>query len=86
MSVPLDFNWGTMNISGIYQDTGTWAEPDFDDLCDKMLYVVNNYEEVSNKTFASAEHIHKNMTWEKVSKDYANRLCQILNDTRVKHS
>ena len=82
MSVPLDFVWGSKNMSGIYSDAGEWAEPNFDDLCDKMLYVVNNYQEVSDKTYKSAEYINKNMTWEKVSKKYINRLLQILKEVK----
>jgi glycosyltransferase involved in cell wall biosynthesis len=85
MSVPLDYEWSQDKMSGIYENAGFWAKPNFDDLCDKMLYVVNNYDKVSKKTFSSAEYINKNMTWEKVSKDYVNRLCQILKDTKAKH-
>ena len=85
MSVPLDYEWSQDKMSGIYENAGFWAKPNFDDLCDKMLYVVNNYDKVSKKTFSSAEYINKNMTWEKVSKDYINRLCQILKDTKAKH-
>ena len=84
MSVPLDYEWTTDKMTGLYYGAGSWAKPKFDDLCDKMLYVVNNYEEVSAKTFASAQYIHENMTWEKVSKDYINRLCQILKDINLK--
>jgi glycosyltransferase involved in cell wall biosynthesis len=85
MSVPLDYEWSQDKMSGIYENAGFWAKPNFDDLCDKMLYVVNNYDKVSKKTFSSAEYINKNMTWEKVSKDYVDRLCQILKDTKAKH-
>jgi glycosyltransferase involved in cell wall biosynthesis len=85
-SVPLDYEWSNEKMSGIYEGAGLWAKPNFDDLCDKMLYVVNNYEEVSNKTFASAQHIHENMTWEKVSKDYVDRLWQILKYSKEKLS
>ena len=84
MSVPLDYKWSNINMTGIYNNAGEWAEPSFDDLCDKMLYVVKNYDDVSNKTLKGAKHINKNMTWEKVTKEYAERLWQILNDTRVK--
>ena len=82
MSVPLDFVWGSKNMSGIYSNAGKWAEPNFDDLCDKMLYVVNNYQEVSGKTYKSAEFINQNMTWEKVSQKYITRCWEILKDTR----
>jgi glycosyltransferase involved in cell wall biosynthesis len=86
MSVPLDYEWSTDKMSGIYDGAGYWAKPNFDDLCDKMLYVVNDYDKVATKTFQSAEYINKNMTWELVSKDYVNRLCQILKDTKAKLS
>jgi glycosyltransferase involved in cell wall biosynthesis len=78
MSIPLDFTWSTENIAGIYEYSGEWGKPVFDDLCDKMLYVVNNYEKVSDKTYKSAEFINQNMTWEKVSEDYIDRCWEIL--------
>jgi glycosyltransferase involved in cell wall biosynthesis len=79
MSVPLDYKWSNYNMSGIYEDTGTWAEPDFDDLCDKMLYVVNNYDEIAKKTYDNATAQFETMTWDWAAKGYYNRLCQILN-------
>jgi glycosyltransferase involved in cell wall biosynthesis len=79
LSVPLGFKWGSKNMTGIYEGCGEWAEPDFDDLCDKMLYVVNNYDEVALNTFDGAKYVHKNFTWEKVSIEYKERLCQISN-------
>jgi len=82
MSVPLDYSWTYRNCNGIYSNAGMFAEPNFDDLCDKMLYVVNNYEQVSNKTFESSKYINKNMTWEHVSKEYSDRLWQILKNTK----
>jgi hypothetical protein len=69
-------------MSGIYENAGFWAKPNFDDLCDKMLYVVNNYDKVSKKTFSSAEHINKNMTWEKVSQPYIKRAWEILEEVK----
>jgi len=84
MSVPLDYKWSNYRMSGIYSDAGEWAEPNFDDLCDKMLYVVNNYEEVSDKTFKSANYINENMKWSDTTEEIASRLCQILKDTKTK--
>lgn len=79
LSIPLDFNWGNKLMSGIYENCGTWAEPSFDDLCDKMLYVSNNYEEASTKTFYGADFVKENFGWDKVSSKYKERLCQISN-------
>lgn len=84
LSVPLDFKWGTKNMFGIYDGCGNWAEPDFDDLCDKMLYVVNNYDEVSKKTFNGAQWVNQNLTWQKVTEEYKERLCQISNKLNLK--
>lgn len=84
MSVPLDYKWSKYKMSGIYDGAGEWAEPNFDDLCDKMLYVVNNYREVQEKTYKSAQYINKNMTWAMTTKEIADRLWQILKDTKVK--
>lgn len=78
MSIPLSYSLSDYKMSGIYENAGYWAKPDYDDLCDKMLYVTKHYEEVSEKTYSSAVHINENMTWQKVAKGYADRLCQIL--------
>lgn len=79
LSVPLDFEWSTEKMNGIYNGAGEWAKPNFDDLCDKMLYVVNNYDEVAKHTYQGAEYIEKNLTWDKVTIPIAERICQILN-------
>lgn len=78
LSVPLDYKWSSDNTFGIYKE-GRWAQPDFDDLCDKMLYIYNNYHSVKQKTLEGADFIHNNYSWESVSKEYGDRLCQILN-------
>lgn len=78
LSVPLDFKWGTHKMSGIYEGCGEWAEPNFDDLCDKMLYVVNNYDEVANTTYLNATEHFPEWSWKRVVEGYSQRLCQIL--------
>lgn len=78
MSVPLDFRWDSNSMFGIYTGAGEWAKPNFDDLCDKMKYVVENYELISDKTYENARFINKNMTWQKVSQKYISRLEWIL--------
>jgi glycosyltransferase involved in cell wall biosynthesis len=82
MSVPLDFNWSTWNMSGRYENCGKWAEPNFDDLCDKMVHVVNNYEHIAQHTYNSALYINENMTWEKVSQAYIKRTQEILKEVK----
>lgn len=77
LSIPLEYTWSKDNMNGIYGGAGEWAKPDYDDLCDKMLYVVNNYHEVSKHTFKGAKYIAENLTWEKVTKPMADRLCQL---------
>lgn len=84
MSVPLDYNWSKYKMSGVYSDAGEWAEPNFDDLCDKMLYVVNNYEEVADKTFQAAQYINRCMKWSDTTEDIANRIWEILKNTKEK--
>lgn len=82
LSVPLDFTWGTSKMSGIYMEEvdecGEWAIPNFDDLCDKMLYVVNNYDKVSKFTYDNAMSQFDKWSWESITKDYYDRICQIL--------
>jgi glycosyltransferase involved in cell wall biosynthesis len=78
MSVPLNYKMSSNNTYGIYRG-GKWAEPDFDELCDKLYYVSSNYEEVKNKTLLSAKIIQEKYSWDSVSLEYKDRICQILN-------
>jgi glycosyltransferase involved in cell wall biosynthesis len=82
MSVPLDFEWDSSTHFGLYVGCGQWAKPSFNDLCDKMKYVVNNYESVSDKTYKNALWINKNMTWQKVSEKYIKRMWEILEENK----
>lgn len=76
-SYPLDYDLTDKNMVGIFSDAGQWAMPKFDDLCDKMLYIANNYDEAKKKTSIGADYIHANMKWSDVGLEYYNRLCQI---------
>lgn len=80
MSVPLDFKWSSWKMNGRYEGCGEWAKPDFDDLCDKMLWVADNYSSIAKKTYDNAIYIAENMTWEKVSQPYIQRSWEILKE------
>lgn len=82
MSLPLDFKWSTWNMNGIYNGAGEWAEPSFDDLCDKMIYAVNHYREIAQKTYDNALWINENMSWEKVTQPYIDRCWEILEEVK----
>lgn len=84
LSIPLTYQWSDINMTGIYSDCGQWAKPNFDELCDKMLYIVDNYEKVSKDTYDNVIQVYNSMTWEAVSKDYQDRLCQILKNIQKK--
>lgn len=47
----------------IYGDAGDWWEPDFDQLCDYMKYVYENYDEAVQKGVEAAETVAKEFTW-----------------------
>jgi glycosyltransferase involved in cell wall biosynthesis len=76
LSVPLNAPLSNENQSGIYCN-GEWATPKIDDLCDKMLYVINNYSEVLEKTMHSSNFIKDNYSWDSVVSDYRERILNI---------
>ena len=80
LSVPLDFEWSTDGLTGIYDCGGRWAKPSMDDLVDKMHYVVDNYEEVKQHTLEGAIIIHKDYSWHNVVQEYKDRIWKILRD------
>jgi hypothetical protein len=84
LSVPLDFKYSDFNMSGIYSEAGTWAEPNFNDLCAKMLYVYNNYDVVSDYTYNNAVLNEQTMSWDSAAEGYYERLCQISKELKIK--
>jgi glycosyltransferase involved in cell wall biosynthesis len=62
LSVPLDYEW----TEGEGVHLGSWVEPNFDDLCDKMMYVYENWEEVKKKTMQSAYIIQDEQNWQAI--------------------
>lgn len=86
LSVPLDFEEAEVQLTGVYSDSGTWAKPNFDDLCDKMLYVYNNYEEVAELTYNNIVENYKYFTWDYAIDGFESRLCQILKNIKKKQS
>lgn len=72
LSIPLDYRW----TEGQGVHLGEWVEPNFDDLCDKMLYAYNNWENEKKKAVRSAKIIHDTQKWS----DVADQVLRILGD------
>ncbi len=47
----------------IYGDAGDWWEPDFDELCDRMKWVYQNYDEAQTQAKDAAATIANEFTW-----------------------
>jgi glycosyltransferase involved in cell wall biosynthesis len=45
---------------------GEWCWPSFDDLCDKMLYVYENYDSVSEKAYEDAIGLREEFSWQSI--------------------
>lgn len=79
LSIPLNFEWSSDNLFGIYSGNGEWMKPDFDDLCDKMLEVSSNYQYYADMTYINVVEVFKDMIWDSAIEGYYKRICQILN-------
>ena len=76
LSVPLDADMTSENQFGIYEN-GLWANPKIDDVCDRMLYVINNYDSVLEKTKNGSNYIYNNYSWDSVVLSYQQRLMEL---------
>lgn len=78
MSIPLDFKW----TEGAGVHLGQWVEPNFDDLCDKMLHAYNNWEDEKKKAMQSARIIHETQGWEHIADQIigllGNRIYEVI--------
>ena len=81
LSIPLEAPYLDTNQVGIYS-TGQWAVPNIDDVCDRMLYVINNYDEALEKTKTGSQMIHEKYSWDHVVIPYMNRILEIDKNVR----
>jgi glycosyltransferase involved in cell wall biosynthesis len=79
LSVPLEAEYADTNQFGIYE-TGKWADPKLDDVCDKMLYVINNYDKVLEDTKKGSEVIHSSYSWDHVVVPFYDRIMELRNN------
>lgn len=63
LSIPLEYKW----TAGEGVHLGEWADPDFEDLCDKMLHAYNNWENEKKKAMQSAKILHATQGWEHIA-------------------
>lgn len=76
LSVPLEVEYSSTGQFGIYEN-GEWANPEIRDLCDRMVHVVNNYQEVLDQTKSGSDRIHKNYSWDLVASDFRDRILEL---------
>jgi glycosyltransferase involved in cell wall biosynthesis len=63
LAIPLD--WKPTPGNGIH--LGNWAEPNLDDLRDKMKWVYENYDRAKETAMQSARIVHATQTWDAVA-------------------
>lgn len=49
----------------IYGDAGEWWEPSLDELCQRMEYVYNNYQEACEEAESSSREAHRRFSWDR---------------------
>lgn len=76
LSVPLFAKYEATGQFGIYEN-GTWANPKIFDVCDRMLYVINNYNSVLEKTRYGSWFIHSYCSWDSVADRFRNRILEL---------
>lgn len=54
----------------IYGDAGEWWEPDFDELCDRMRWVYDNYAEALAAAETSAAVVAEQFTWRRCAENF----------------
>ena len=62
---------------GFYQGLGNWAEPSFDDLCEKMLMVYNEYGRYFTEAYMNAQKLRGDIrfSWDSI----ASQVVKLLN-------
>lgn len=56
----------------IYGDAGDWWEPDFDELCDQMRWVYDNYEQALDEGKSAATVVANDFTWANTARGFVD--------------
>jgi hypothetical protein len=54
----------------VYGDAGDWWEPDFDELCERMLWVYENWATARDAAVASARTVAERFTWARTAEGF----------------
>jgi len=60
------------------EECGDWAEPDFEDLKKKMRWAYENRTKMREMGKAASERVHKDWTWDTVTKNFIKKLNKII--------
>lgn len=58
----------------IYGDAGEWWEPDFDELCDRMRWVYDHYDQALADAKGSAEVVAEKFTWRRCAEAFVDAI------------
>lgn len=58
----------------IYGNSGNWWEPDFDELCDTMLWAYHNYDEAVANAAANAPKAAAEFTWKRAADGFLDAI------------
>lgn len=58
----------------IYGDAGEWWEPNFDELCERMEWVYNNYEQACQDAQLASQTIHSTLTWKHTAQGFIDAI------------
>jgi hypothetical protein len=58
----------------VFGDSGDWWEPDFDELCDRMRWVYDNYDEACETAKASSVEALATLTWDQCASKFLDAL------------
>lgn len=66
----------TMQKAGyfVYGDSGNWWEPDFDELCDTMLWTYHNYAEAAERARDNAAVAAETFTWKRCADTFLDAI------------
>lgn len=53
-----------------YGESGDWWKPDFDELCDWMLYCYEHYEQACDDAWIHARRAHREFTWDETARKF----------------
>jgi hypothetical protein len=83
LALPIDVHEERCGYATFWGDSGSWWEPDFDQMCAAMWEVYQNYQDYAEQAVANASAIDERYSWEQTAQSIIDNLPEMFDSKEI---